>query len=258
MIILRSVYLLNHWHEDDKVPSQLHSEGNDRVHSDSSVLLTSTSADLSERNHQRLQDPPRVLRDVGDLSKANQSPNSSSSGVHAAIPRFLDRTDKGWQAQRQVFFQAGAEGHHRMEDFHLGGLGPILITEDHQELREDSREEALEFRGHRSRQRLDQADDGESKFMDLPKVTGEFENVLEIVADVAADDRDKERELLEVEVSMFSSVRTTSNRREGRNDLDGEIYTSPLEQSIYIIKHPPEGGIRRISSPAAGRSGGRL
>jgi len=32
--------------------------------------------------------------------------------------------------------------------------------------------------------------------MNLPEVAGEFKNVLKIVADVAADDRDKEGELL--------------------------------------------------------------
>ena len=79
-----------------------------------------------------------------------------------------------------------------MEDLDFGGLRSILISEYHQELREDSRQEALKFRRHCFRQGLYQADDGESKFMDFPKVAGEFKDVLKIVANVAADDRDKE------------------------------------------------------------------
>lgn len=66
-----------------------------------------------------------------------------------------------------------------------------MISEYHQELRKDGRQEALEFRRHCFRQRLYQADDGEPEFMDFPEVASEFKYVLKIVANVAADDRDK-------------------------------------------------------------------
>ena len=79
-----------------------------------------------------------------------------------------------------------------MKDLDFGGLRSILIFEYHQELREDSRQEALKFRRHYFRQRLYQADDGEPEFMDFPKVASEFKDLLKIVANVAADDRDKE------------------------------------------------------------------
>ena len=109
-----------------------------------------------------------------------------------------------------------------MEDLDLGGLRSVLVPKDHQELREDGGQEPLEFRGHGLCQRLDQADDGEPQLVDLPQVARELKHVLEIVADVAADDRDEERELLQVEVAMFPRIRAAGDGRERRNNLYSE------------------------------------
>lgn len=188
---LCSAHLLNHRHKDHKVSSQLHSQSNNRIHSNGSVLFTPTPANLSEGNHQRLEDPRSILSDIGDLCEVNHSHSSSFGRFHSAIPRFLDSTHKGRQAQRQVLLQACTEGPHSVEDLNLGSLRSILISEYHQELREDSRQKALEFRRHCFRQRLYQANDGESEFMDFPEVASEFKDVLKIVANVAADDRDE-------------------------------------------------------------------